>query len=95
MTLIGRFSGDHRGAAAQARKEAADAQRLKRLADEAKAKSDQEEKIRAEKAAQQETARSACSVIYAKTADKRIADLTVREEQMVKTCQTLGMYSPR
>lgn len=38
--------------------------------------------------------RTACSVIYEKTAEKKIRDLTVREEQQVRTCQSRGLYPP-
>ena len=37
-------------------------------------------------------ARPACHAIYLSTGDKKIADLTVKEEQAVRACQTLGLY---
>jgi hypothetical protein len=39
--------------------------------------------------------RTACRVIYDKTADTKIGDLTVREAQQVQACQVLGLYSSR
>lgn len=39
--------------------------------------------------------RAACSAIYKNTADKKIRDLTVKEEQQVRNCQTLGLYPPQ
>ncbi len=36
-----------------------------------------------------------CSATYRKTIDKKNADLTVRESEQVKTCQSLGLYPPR
>ena len=55
-------------------------------------------KLRAEKAAQaaaeRERSRIACASLYWATADKKIKDLTVREEQQVRACQALGLYAP-
>lgn len=39
--------------------------------------------------------RTACTVIYQSTANKKVANLTVKEEQQVRACQTLGLYPPR
>ena len=39
--------------------------------------------------------RAACGVIYQNTADKKISDLTVKEEQQVRRCQGLGLYPPQ
>jgi hypothetical protein len=36
---------------------------------------------------------AACSVIYQNTINKKISDLTVREEQQVRACQALGFYN--
>jgi hypothetical protein len=38
--------------------------------------------------------RAACTVIYARTVDKKVGDLTVRETQQVQACQLAGMYPP-
>lgn len=43
----------------------------------------------------QKSIRAACATIYRKTADKKVGDLTVAEEQDVRRCQNLGLYSPR
>ena len=90
-------------AEAQAKKEAADAARIKRLAAEQK-KKDAElnahiAKARAEEEArnakERRKVRAACTIIYQDTADKKLKDLTVREEQQVRACQALGLYPPQ
>lgn len=42
---------------------------------------------------EQRQRRTACARIYRNTADKKISDLTVKEDQLVKACQGLGYYS--
>lgn len=37
-------------------------------------------------------ARESCHLIFIATADKKVSDLTVREEQGVRACQSLGYY---
>jgi hypothetical protein len=39
--------------------------------------------------------RANCTIIYQNTIDKKVKDLTVREEQQVRACQVLGLYPPR
>lgn len=39
-------------------------------------------------------ARKLCGAVYRATADRRISDLTVKEEQQVRACQSLSMYPP-
>ena len=39
--------------------------------------------------------RKACQTVYDATADKKLVDLTVREEQAVRDCQKAGLYPPR
>jgi hypothetical protein len=39
--------------------------------------------------------RAACRAIYQSTADKKISNLTVREEQQVRACQALNLYPPQ
>ena len=81
--------------AAQAEEErkAADAQyaaeeaRRKRLAAEQKRK-------QVEAAEDRKRIRAACTIIYQNTVDKKVKDLTVREEQQVRACQVLGLYPP-
>jgi uncharacterized membrane protein YqiK len=69
-------------AAAQARAKAA----AQKLAGEAKPAAD------AENARQQAAAlQSLCSALYSKTADKKISDLTVKEEGQVRACQRIEM----
>ena len=93
---------DAEAAQAQAKKDAADAARRKRLAAEQKKKqadlNAREAKERAEeeaKAAEERgRVRAACSAAYQKTADKKLKDLTVKEEQQVRACQALGLYTP-
>lgn len=38
--------------------------------------------------------RLVCQLLYTVTHDKKIADLTVEEEQKVRACQLLGLYPP-
>jgi hypothetical protein len=90
-------------AAIDRKKAIAEAARRKRLAEEQK-KKDAElnarlAKYRAEKEAaeaeERRKIRTACSGIYQNTVDKKVKDLTVREEQQVRACQALGLYPPR
>ena len=85
------------------KKAVAEAARRKRLAEEQK-KKDAElntrlAKYRAEKEAadaeERRVLRANCTVIYQSTIDKKVKDLTVREEQQVRACQVLGLYPPR
>jgi len=34
-----------------------------------------------------------CREVYAATADRKVSDLTVKETELVKACQTLGAYA--
>ena len=82
---------------------AADAARRKQLADEQKKKDAELDariaKTKAEdeaKAAEgQRQVRAACALIYKNTSNKKVADLPVKEEQQVRTCQALDLYPPR
>jgi hypothetical protein len=38
--------------------------------------------------------RATCRAVYRSTSDKRVRDLTVKEEQQVRACQALELYSP-
>lgn len=87
----------------RAKKDAAEAVRQKRIAAEQK-KRDAEEslhnaKARMEQAAkdarERERLRAVCFEVYRMTADKKVGDLTVREEQQVRACQALGLYPPK
>jgi hypothetical protein len=87
----------------QAKKDTADAARRKRLAAERKKKDAELDvqlaKHRAEEEAkaaeERQKIRAACALIYRNTVDKKITDLTVREEQQVRACQALGLYPPQ
>ena len=87
----------------QAKKDAAEAARRKRLAAEQKRKQAEVDalytKIKAQEDAKAVEERrkvsAACAVIYKNTADKNVKDLTVREEQQVRVCQALGLYPPQ
>jgi hypothetical protein len=90
-------------AEAQAKKEAADAARRKRVEAEQKRR-DAERNARlatyraeeeAKAAERQRKIRGACALIYQNTADKKLKDLTVKEEQQVRSCQALGLYQPQ
>lgn len=48
-------------------------------------------KLEAEEAAK---LRAACAAIHRKTANKKVSDLTVKEEQQVRACQALRLYPP-
>ena len=90
-------------AAARARKDAAEAARRKRLAAERKQKQKEadarytEMKVEedAKAAEERRKLRAACTVIYQNTVDKKVKDLTVREEQQVREFQALGLYPPQ
>src|ERR1017187_6541833 len=89
-----------KAAEAQAKDDAAEAALRKRLAAEQKRKqaeaAAQQAKIKAEEdaraAEERRKIRAACTVIYKDTIDKKVKDLTVREEQQVQACQALGLY---
>ncbi len=56
------------------------------------------ERLAAARAAEAEQARKvrmACNVVYRDTSNKKIGDLTVKEEQQVRACQVLGLYSSK
>ena len=40
-------------------------------------------------------ARATCGAVYRKASDKKVSDLTVKEEQQVRACQALGLYPPQ
>jgi hypothetical protein len=78
-------------AAAEAKKAAAEATRQRQIeAKRAKARVDQAERA----AAERRRIKSLCLALFAATADKKVKDLTVREEQQVRACQGLGLYPP-
>jgi hypothetical protein len=56
----------------------------------------QESASRPTTASDQERAsdRTNCAVIYRNTAEKKLGDLTVKEEQQVRACQVAGLYPP-
>jgi hypothetical protein len=86
----------------KARREA-EASRQRRLAAERKLNETERAarlaRLRAEEGAkaaeERHKSRAACAVIYQNTIDKKVKDLTVREEQQVRACQTLDLYPPR
>ena len=47
------------------------------------------------KAAERERTRAICASLYSATANKKLSDLTVKEDQQVRACQFLGLYPPR
>jgi len=51
------------------------------------AKAEQQRRARAE-------LRARCAEVYKATIDKKVGDLTVREEEQVRACRTLGLYPP-
>jgi len=94
---------ERKAADAQAKKDAAEAARQKRIAAEKKKKdAELNARIAKEKAEEEAKAteerrkvRAACAVIYQNTADKKLKDLTVKEEQQGRACQALGLYPPQ
>jgi hypothetical protein len=76
----------------EAKKEELEAARQKRLTAERNRKRAEEE---AKSAEEQRKIREACSALYQNTADKKIKDLTVREDQQVRACQALDLYPPQ
>lgn len=83
-------------AEAQAKKDSAAAARRRRLAAECKRK-EYEEQARLDRIRTNDVAkiRAACKLIYDKTADKKISDVTVKESQQIQSCQSLSLYPPR
>ena len=94
---------EQKASEAQAKKDAAEAAHRKRLAAEQKKKQTEADaryaKIKAEEdakaAEERRKIRAACSAIYQNTADTKISNLTVKEEQQVRACQALGLYPPQ
>ena len=77
---------------AQARKDATEAAHQKRLLVEGKKK---DAELRDKAVTERVRIRAACGEIYKNTADKKLSDLTVREEQQVRLCQALTLYTPQ
>jgi hypothetical protein len=80
----------------------AETARRRKAAEERKQR-DSKEAARAAKLKAEEDARAAeerrkvrvaCAAIYQATIDKKVKDLTVREEQQVRGCQMLNLYPP-
>jgi flagellar biosynthesis GTPase FlhF len=94
---------ERQAAAAQAKKDAAEAARRKRLAADQKRKQAEADaryaKMKAEEdakaAEERRKIRSECSSIYQNTADKKVSNLTVKEEHQVRACQALDLYPPQ
>jgi hypothetical protein len=80
--------------AIQARRDRLAAENKLRQAEEdarhAKYKTEKE----AQEAAERAKIRAVCLTIYKGTSDKRVGDLTVKEEQQVRACQLLSLYPP-
>lgn len=93
---------ERKAAEEQAKKDAAEAARRNRQAAEQKRKQADADaryakvkaKADAKAAEEKRKTRAACGVIYQNTIDKKVKDLTVREEQQVRACQALGLYPP-
>lgn len=89
--------------AERGKQEAAEAARRRRLADEKRLKDAEQDALRAKATAAEEAKaaaerrqlQDACVLIYKNTVNKKVGDLTVREEQQVRTCQALDLYPPR
>jgi hypothetical protein len=85
--------------AEQTKRQAAEAKDAAAMAAKEKQDAAAEAKARAQREAAKleaiRRAKLACIQIYKDTADKRVGDLTVKEEQAVRACQNLGLYSPQ
>jgi hypothetical protein len=94
---VDRLSEDYKQANAAKAAEEAATEKRRELSEAAAKKAEAAAAMAAAKAAQVEArrARAACVVIYRNTVDKKISDLTVREEQQVRACQALGLYLPQ
>lgn len=86
----------------QAAEQAAEDARQKRLAAEQKRKQAEADAQLAKLKAQEDAAKAeelrrtaaACKLVYKNTIDKKINDLTVREDGQVQACRALGLYAP-
>jgi hypothetical protein len=87
----------HEAEAAAQAEEKRKADRAAEAQAEVQAKKDAAEAARrkARTAEERRRIRAACSTIYQSTIDKKVQDLTVREEQQVRACRALDMYSPQ
>jgi hypothetical protein len=80
----------------------AEAARRRKLSEERKQKEAKEAarvaplkaEVDARAAEERRKVRAACAAIYQATIDKKVKDLTVREEQQVRECQVLNLYPP-
>jgi hypothetical protein len=50
------------------------------------------EDLAAREAEERRKARETCAAVYKATANKKIADVTVKEAQQIQSCQALGLY---
>jgi len=81
--------------AARSKKEAAEAQRRKRLAAEKKKQdADKAAALARYEEAQAARVRTTCADLYSKTSNKKLSDLTVKEDQGIRACQALQLYPP-
>ena len=71
--------------------------KLQKEAMEAKEKKQAAERVKKEResAARRQQIRAICTHVYKSTSDKKVSDLTVKEDQSVRSCQSLGLYPPR
>jgi len=69
-------------------------ERAQQLYEESKAELAKEKAAEAVRAAKERRVRANCRAVYTSTIDKKTGDLTVRETELVKACQALGLYPP-
>jgi hypothetical protein len=78
----------------EAREKRLEAERKRKQAEEdaryAKLKAQEEAKAAAERRRLQ----AICRIVYRNTIDRKVTDLTVREEGQVRACRALGLYPP-
>lgn len=86
---IAQDEADRKAAAAQKSRAAAESARRKRAAADEAARAVEERRRLSE---ERRRLTEVCSAVRSKTIDKKISDLTVREEEQVRACQRLGLY---
>ena len=85
VIVFGKDTGAEGWVAAELVELTAESKKVKAAQDAAKAN--------AERRAKAEL-RARCAAVYEATIDKKMSDLTVREEEQVRACRTLGLYPP-
>ena len=72
----------------------ADEEKLRKAEEKEQIQAEERAKVEARAAEERRRIRATCAAIYRNTANKKVSDLTVKEEQQVRACQILGLYPP-